>query len=204
MLLNKHNLAVADFASKEESRYALKAIQVSKDGTIATDSHRLVKVSLPNKKEENFPQIEGFTPANGELKSFLLSRDAAKDIERQIPKEKSLKILNHVRVGTADSNGAINMLITDLKTSKVFKCKPFTGQFPNHDAVIPKDAPVLEIGLNAEYLAQLAKAAATFSDSHAKHIRVKLYGPDRAMVLECKNSETGQTWTGVCMPQRLS
>jgi hypothetical protein len=57
ILLNKHNLAVSAFASQEESRYTLKAIQVTERETVATDGHILARVSNPNIKPEQFPSI---------------------------------------------------------------------------------------------------------------------------------------------------
>jgi hypothetical protein len=201
MLLNKHNLAVAEFTSKDKSRYTCQAIHVSQDGTIATDGHRLVVVSPAPGSDKAFPVVEGFTPVSGEFQPFNLSREAAKDIAGQIPKSTNTPIIRNAIIGQPGANGEVNIAVTDLDTAKVFKCKPVTGQFPNYKAVIPKDEyAVLRIAVNAGQLAQMAKAAGAFSDDQAETLVLSFYGPDRAVKMTASNSETKQTWTGVLMP----
>ena len=137
MLLNKHNFAVADFVSKEQSRYTLQAIYVSDQGTCATDGHQLVRISLPAEKSKQFPSIEGVTPTNGHVKPFLLDVTAAKQIAKAVPKSKNLPILNHALVGEPTEQNAC-IAVTDLDNPQVFRPRTPSGNFPNVDAVIPQ------------------------------------------------------------------
>ena len=62
MLLNKHNLSIAELASKEESRYILQAIHVSAKRTAVTDGSIAVMVTLPEVDEKNFPDSRRIHP----------------------------------------------------------------------------------------------------------------------------------------------
>jgi DNA polymerase III sliding clamp (beta) subunit (PCNA family) len=202
MLLNKHNLAVSQFVSKEESRYTLKAIQVCEEGTIATDGHRLVKVSLPKLASKNhFPSIDGFTISSGTY-DFLLSKDAINKIEKAIPKESTIPALSHVAVGEKTDGDTLSLAVTDLDTAQVFKPRKMTGQFPNWKAVIPQSEPIFEIEVDAEYLAEMAKAAAQFTDDKQHHaVRLRFYKKFGApIVFEAVRENTEQTFLGLLMP----
>lgn len=204
MLLNKHNFAVASFASKDESRYTLKGIMVNEQGAVATNGHYLVMVGLPKAKESAFPVIEGFTPANGSFKPFILQRDAALDIAKQIPKNQSLSILQNAIVGVAEgSNNSI--AVTDLDRAKIFKTRNLEGSFPNYEAVLPKEHATLTITVDAEYLAELAKAAAQFQDdkSTTRAVTLRFRGPNTAVEMTAQNADTEQKWSALLMPTRV-
>lgn len=205
MLINKHNLKVAEFASKEESRYMLKAIQISEDGTTATNGHYMVNVSLPKAEAKNFPQIEGFEPL-AQAESMLLDRDTALKIEKAMPKNENIPVLNHANVGKPGET-TLNLAVTDLDSTQIFKPRKITGQFPNWKAVLPTGEPVVEIAFSADYLMQLARAAAAFTSLECNGgamVRLRLYGSDKAALFETVNTDTEQKWTGVLMPVHLN
>lgn len=196
-MLNKRNLAVAQFASKEASRWVMQAIKVDKDATVATDGHRLVWVSKPSSKSVDFPTVDGFEGGQDDA-SFLLDADAAKAIEKVIPKSK-IPILNNAAV-RVDGEQAI-VCVTNLDNPQVFKPRPVSGQYPNFDMVMPKDAPTFQIAVNAEYLAQIAKFAAQFSDNHK--VVLSFYGTtadNKPMRFDASDGEQGMT--AVLMPLR--
>lgn len=202
-LINKHNLAIADFASKEESRYTLKAIHVSEERTAATDGHALCVVSTPkNTKPENFPAVQGFTP-NGSH-SFLLGVDLAKKIEKSIPKDRFIPAINHA-AATADEDGNASIAVNDLRSSgaQVFRQSKMAGSFPvSTDQVLKMEKPTIRIRLDARLLAKVAKAAAAFADDANHTVLLSFTTADRAMLFEANNSETGQTMQGAVMPCR--
>jgi len=203
MLLNKHNFAVADFVSKEKSRYTLQAIHVSDKGTCATDGHQLVRISLPGEKSERFPSIEGVTPTNGHVNPFLLDVTAAKQIGKAVPKSRNLPILNHAVVGEAtDQNACI--AVTDLENPQVFRPRTPSGNFPNVDAVIPKRKPIFEIAVNASLLAGIVKAASAFTSEPNNDVLLRFYGKDEVVSVHSRNSETEQTFLALLMPLRMS
>ena len=98
MLLNRHNLNVAKFCSKEVSRYTLDVIQVSKQGTVATDGYRLAIVTLPSEKDENFPQdVGGRTINPAQLvddQSVNVESKAALAAAKAIPKKSTIPALS--------------------------------------------------------------------------------------------------------------
>jgi len=206
VLLNKHSLNVHEFAAQEESRYTLRAIHVTEQETVATNGHYLVRVSHPTEKPENFPTVEGFR--NGAaFKPFLFAVDAVKQLLKALPKGKTVKslpILAHACVGHYEENGESkpNISVTDLENQQVVTPKTVPGQFPNWQAVIPTAAPKFEIYVSAEYLAQLARSAAQFSDCEMPVIRLQFTDANSAIRIDARNNETGQGFTGVVMPVR--
>lgn len=201
MLINKHNLDVVKFVSKEVSRYTLQAIEISDKGTTATDGHSLVRVSLPATESKNFPGIEGFAKVDALPEPLLLSADAAKKLQSAIPRSNTLPILAHVAIGQPTET-TLQFAVTDLDTPQIFKPRKPTGQFPNADAVIPKKDAKFTIRLNASKLAALSAAAAAFSDDDAEMVTLSFYSSHEVMKLEASNQATGQTWMALLMPLR--
>ena len=73
MLYNKHNLAVAKFAAKESGREEIKSVLFKKDKSVATDSYRLLEVSVDSSvKVEDYPHTKGM-PAMRGCEPFLAS-----------------------------------------------------------------------------------------------------------------------------------
>jgi DNA polymerase III sliding clamp (beta) subunit (PCNA family) len=200
MLLNKHNLNITQFASKEETRYALKGILVTEHETVATNGHILVRVTTPTTDEKNFPDVPGFEQ-HAEFKPFILPSDAAKEIAKATPKHKSIPVLNHARVS---SNGAVQVATTDLDNPRVFNPKPLVGQFPNWQAILPKGEPEVSVTISADYLTELAKAAGKMADDRSKAIKLRIYncGSFKQVSIEVTCSDTGQTFQSVLMPMR--
>jgi hypothetical protein len=135
VLLNKHNFAVAQFAATEESRYTLRAVHVTEHETVATNGDYLVRVSNPKVDANNFPVMPGFRNG-GKFQPFNLSVDAAKEIEKAIPKKNHIPILNNALVAhyaETESEPEIvkpNIGVTDLDSPKVFNPRPCEGSFP--------------------------------------------------------------------------
>lgn len=206
VLLNKHNFAVAQFAATEESRYTLKAIQVNQHATVATNGHYLVRVSNPTTDPNSFPLIQGLRNG-GPFKDFLLPVDVAKEIEKALPKGKrcNIPVLANAMVShyVDGEESKPNIGVTDLDSPKVFTPRTITGQFPNWQAVIPTRAPKLEIYVDANYLAQLASAAAKFmTDNNTQPLRLQFTDANSPVRLDARNTETGQGWTALLMPMR--
>lgn len=202
MLLNKLNFAVLPFASKEDSRYTLKGILVTDKETVATDGHRLARITVPtDAKEENYPDVAGFEK-HAEFTPFILPVDAAKEIVKTVPNNRSIPIINHARVS---SNGAVQVVTTDLDNPRLFAPRPLTGQFPNWQAVfpLPEKEPVASVTLNGNYLVDAAKAAGMFNDrSHALKLKIYDSNGNKTVVISAESAETGQRFDCVIMPMR--
>jgi DNA polymerase III sliding clamp (beta) subunit (PCNA family) len=196
VLLNAHSLSVAEFASKGHLRYALQAILVTQEETVATNGHYLVRVENPKAKLEQFPVVPGTVPTV-EADSFLLARDAALAVAKNIPKKTTIPILNHARVGV-DAEGKIQAVTTDLDTSHPVTIRATEGKFPQWKVLWPKSEPKVTICLSTEYLAQLAKAAGKLS----KNLEISIWDKQSAIRLDAYSSDTEQHWSAVLMPMR--
>jgi len=198
---------VAQFASKEESRFAITGILVEEHATVATNGHYLAWVSEDSAEASAFPIVPGFgAAAADERKKFLLDRESALAIAKAVPNGKSLPILSHVAVKTETNveNGETQgvLAVTDLERPQVFHPKPSSGQFPNYQAVIPDwDKAKFRISVNADYLALIAKAFAGFAGEPHKTVVLSFYGEDHAMRFD-GSTRDGQGMTAVLMPMR--
>lgn len=210
-MLNKHNLSIAAFASKEASRYMLHGILVTPEATVAMDGHRLVWVSgEPERESKDYPQVPGFAGASDAFKPFILKRDAALAIAKVTPSKESIPILNHVAV--AEDGSA--MAVTDLERPQVFPVRKVEGQYPQYEKVIPKwEDAAFRVSVDASYLAEIAKAFAGFSSDRCHTVTLSFY-KDKLVAVEgaeesiAQNSirfdatRNGQGMTAVLMPIR--
>lgn len=180
-MINKNNLLVADFASQENSRYSLQDVHFTPKETMATNGHYLVRVT--NVQNDNVVTSD---------RSFSLS---AKDLLAI-----KVKRGDGIELATNGTGSSWN-LTTGVST---YHLEETSNQFPNVDAIMPKDAPAISIGLNPEYLAKLGKAFAAFQgDARQKTVKVSVWTPDKPIQIEATNSD-GQTMTALLMPLRLS
>jgi len=193
MLYNKHNLAVAKIASKSGNREELASVFFSKDKTAATDSFRLLEVSVNKSvKAEEFPQVEGVSAMRG-CNPFLVS---AKQVAELKPKgAKHLPITEFVAVKHLDDK-RVEFLTTDLESLQVKQARRVDGKFPDYEQVFPQGEPQAEVVLNGEMLAELLKVMAGLHEQ----VRVKFYGKNKPLVFECGTSE--QKARGLMMPIR--
>jgi hypothetical protein len=212
-MLNKNNLKVAQFASKEESRYCLSGIQVRADATIATNGALLVWTSKAPGDSSTFPLIDGAPAPQENHAPFVLGAEQAKAIEKAIPRKPAHEILGNAAVAV-DPEGKPTISVTDLESPQIFRPAPLGGKFPEWEYVMPKGKPVFQIGLSAAYLAQIAKFAAEFHagrDPGAACLRLSFYSEDNKKAVsgwkpvrfDIENADKTQGMTAVLMPMRI-
>src|SRR6059058_5682199 len=151
-------IAKTGFAiAHEESRYTLNgALMVLKPESItmvATDGHRLAHCERPGEKFDGISgEMKTLVPkkAMDELKSLLDSTDA-ETIE--FAKDESTLFF---RIG-----------------SRLMTSRQLTGQFPNFEAVLPKDNSKV-VPLNADDLNAAILRVAQFADERSRAVRLKL------------------------------
>lgn len=202
-MLNKRNFQVAEFCSKEESRYTLQGIQVTPNETVATDGHKLVWVSSAPFESKSFPVVQGMTACDT-FTPFVLAKETASTVAKSIPKKTTIPVLTCAGICdalTPNEPSTRMIAVTDLQSPQVWQTVPLSGTFPNWQAVMPRwEKATSRITLNAEYLAQIAKFAAQFNDrTHA--VTLSFYGEDNAVRFDASDGE-GQAMTAVCMPMR--
>jgi hypothetical protein len=212
VLLNLNNLRLADLCQKQECRYTLDAIQVTREETVVTNGHYLVRVTLPKTDGNLYPDVEGWPTDSGEWTEVLVPRATAIEALKIVPRKQDIPILNNavifksddgrVRIGTT-ALGARNASHGDQH--KMVDGKQ-GGRFPNWKAVMPKGTPQFTITLDADYVARLAKNATEFmaDQGQNKPLRLQFTTADSAVRMDCPCNHEGQEWTAILMPMRGS
>jgi DNA polymerase-3 subunit beta len=145
--------------SSEESRYTLNgALMLLKPESItmvATDGHRLAHCERSGEKFDGVSgEMKTLVPkkAMDELKSLLDSTDAE---TVEFAKDESTLFF---RIG-----------------SRLLTSRQLTGQFPNFEAVLPKDNNKI-VPINADELNSSILRVAQFADERSRAVRLKLEG----------------------------
>ena len=169
-------IARTSFAiANEESRYTLNgALMVLKPESItmvATDGHRLAHVERAGEK---------FDGVSGEMKTLVPKKamdelrmlvDAAEDVETiEFAKDESTLFF---RIGP-----------------RLLTSRQLTGQFPNYEAVLPKDNSK-SINLHGDDLGSAIARVAQFADERSRAVRLKLEKGE--LKLSASSTETGES-----------
>jgi DNA polymerase III subunit beta len=169
-MIAKTGFAIAN----EESRYTLNGgLMVIKPESItmvATDGHRLAHVERSGEKFDGVSgELKTLIPkkAMDELKSLLDSTDV-ESIE--FAKDESTL---YFRIG-----------------QRLLTSRQLTGQFPNFEAVLPKDNSK-SINLHGDELSAAISRVAQFADERSRAVRIKLEKGE--LKLSASSSETGES-----------
>src|SRR3984893_7589365 len=159
--------------SNEESRYTLNgALMLLKPESItmvATDGHRLAHVERTGEKFDGVSgEMKTLIPqkAMDELKSLLDSEAQSNDFAKD---ESTL----FFRVGP-----------------RLLTSRQLTGQFPNYEAVLPKDVSK-SITLQGEELGAAIARVAQFADERSRAVRLRLEKGE--LKLSASSTETGES-----------
>ena len=168
-------IAKTGFAiASEESRYTLNGAQMilkpESITMVATDGHRLAHVERPGEKIEGISgEMKTLVPkkAMDELKSLLDSTEAD---SIEFGKDESTLFF---RIGP-----------------RLLTSRQLTGQFPNYEAVLPKDNSK-SISLHADEFSQAISRVAQFADERSRAVRIKLENGE--LKLSASSTETGES-----------
>jgi DNA polymerase-3 subunit beta len=167
-------IAKTGFAiASEESRYTLNgALMVLKPESItmvATDGHRLAHVERTGEK---------FEGVSGEMKTLIPKK--AMD---------ELKSLLDSDVETIDFAKDESTLFFRVGP-RLLTSRQLTGQFPNYEAVLPKDISK-SIALHGEELGAAIARVAQFADERSRAVRLRLEKGE--LKLSASSTETGES-----------
>src|SRR5689334_11486543 len=169
-LIAKTCFAIAN----EESRYtlngALKVLKPESITMVATDGHRLAHIERSNEKFEGVSgEMKTLVPkkAMDELKSLVDSTDVE---AIEFAKDESTLFF---RIGP-----------------RLLTSRQLTGQFPNYEAVLPKDTPK-SITLHGDELGAAIARVAQFADERSRAVRIKLEKGE--LKLSASSTETGES-----------
>ena len=167
-------IAKTGFAiATEESRYTLNgALMVLKPESItmvATDGHRLAHVERAGEK---------FEGVSGEMKTLIPKK--AMD---------ELKSLLDSDVETIDFAKDESTLFFRVGP-RLLTSRQLTGQFPNYEAVLPKDISK-SIALHGEELGAAIARVAQFADERSRAVRLRLEKGE--LKISASSTETGES-----------
>lgn len=152
-MIAKTGFAIAN----EESRYTLNgALMVLKPESItmvATDGHRLAHIERSGEK---------FDGVSGEMKTLVPKK--AMDELRSLVDSTDVEVIEFAK----DESTLYFRIGPRLLTSR-----QLTGQFPNYEAVLPKDNNKL-ITVNGDDLSAAVQRVAQFADERSRAVRLRL------------------------------
>ena len=168
-------IARTSFAiANEESRYTLNgALMVLKPESItmvATDGHRLAHIERTGEK---------FEGVSGEMKTLIPKK--AMDELRSLVDSTEVETIEFAK----DESTLFFRIGPRLLTSR-----QLTGQFPNYEAVLPKDNNK-SVLMHGEELAGAISRVAQFADERSRAVRLKLEKGE--LKLSASSTETGES-----------
>ncbi len=168
--------------SNEESRYtlngALMLIKPESITMVATDGHRLAHCERGGEK---------FDGVSGEMKT-LVPKKAMDELKSLLDSEKEAETIEFAK----DESTLFFRIGSRLLTSR-----QLTGQFPNFEAVLPKDNNKI-IPINAEELNAAILRVAQFADERSRAVRLKLEKGE--LKISASSTESGESEDSVEVP----
>ncbi len=160
--------------SNEESRYtlngALLILKAESLAMVATDGHRLSFVEKPN---ENLEGISG-------EKRVLVPRKALQELQQLLGSTEAEK------VDFADDEHTLFFRIGH----RTLSTRKLSGQFPNFEAVMPRDNTRFAV-VRASELASSIQRVAQFADERSGAIRLRLEGNE--LRISANSTESGES-----------
>ncbi len=196
-VFNKNNFMIHSLG---DDRYGYSNIHVTNDFTEVTNGHYLIRVYSKKKDREDLPATDKLKPLKGKV-DVIIPVDSAKEIERAIPKNQHPVILNHAWFGQNTDKDTVEFICTDLNTWKPIVARKIEENYPRTEAIISnmsEDKPQTEIRFSAEYMMKLCQQ---FKKAEIRGVKMSIYGNDKAMKLEGKNSGE-QKILAVLMPMK--
>ncbi len=161
--------------SNEESRYTLNgALMVLKPESVtmvATDGHRLAHI------ENGHAKIEGVS--GGEMKTLVPKKAMTE-----------LKLLLDQGEGTAVEFAKDESTLFFRVGERVLTSRQLTGQFPNYEAVLPRDNNKI-VTVRCEDIASAIQRVAQFADERSGAIRLRL--DNNEIKISSSSTETGES-----------
>ena len=169
-LINRTIFAI----SNEESRYtlngALLVIKAESLAMVATDGHRLAYVEKPNEV------LEGIS---GE-KRVLIPRKALQELQQL------LSVSDAEKVEFADDEHTLFFRIGH----RTLSTRKLSGQFPNFEAVMPRDNTKFAVVRSSELSAAIGRVA-QFADERSGAIRMRLESNE--LKISANSAESGES-----------
>jgi len=176
--------------SNEESRYtlngALLILKAESLAMVATDGHRLSFVEKPNETLEGISgEKRVLIPRKAlqELSALLAAAETEADAEQKAAPKTTFPART---VEFADDEHTLFFRVGHRTLSS----RKLTGQFPNFEAVMPRDNTKFAV-VRASELSQAIQRVAQFADERSGAIRMKL--EDNELKVSAQSNESGES-----------
>ena len=203
-MYNKSNLAVVAALSK--THYA-KSVFFSDKGTVATDGHIAVSVSMPENAAElikDAPLVGGKIPTI-EVGEFEVSGDNIKTLTKSLKGRPRFPLLDNAFViKDGDEKRLVATDLENVVSVPAREPEDYRKGMRDLNNLRPGGKPTLRIALGGELLARFVDIFnKAIADGYDKEIIFSIWDKDHAIVAEAKRAETGQTILGMIMPRCL-
>ena len=194
MLYNNLNLSVAKIADTNNANKAvLRSVFFTPNKTVATDSYRLIEVSV-----DNSVNVKDF-PDNNIMRgcsSFMVESRDIKNIK--LKPNKSLPILSYMALTHLDNKKVKFIFRPDVSATAEPSLDRIDDRFPEYEKLMSQGKPKVEVSFNAEYLSSLLDILGQFKKTH--DVTLKIYADDKPIILEAHNDS--QKGRAMLMPIR--
>lgn len=165
MLIPPKILKVAKCAALDNSRYAIRGVQIERHPIMgcvaaATDGRRLIEARWQEPDLEHFPPIDGMSNERLEAFKSIVPLETFKELGKLAPKGGAVRckpILNNLLLDEKNANGTVKVGSTNQEASRSITYKPHEGVFPKYVEIFPDYRPgvnAVEIGFNPALLAE--------------------------------------------------
>lgn len=205
MLVSKRALeSIATFASAGDTRWPNGVHLAANGDLVATDGRTLgLCTHRPLMGENAFPQIGQSTGIQPPLVPCTLAIEGIRALIKTLPKKSKLDIGKSALLDTlqTNSNGHAAFYVAGEETSQHVSVVKLEGQFPPYEKVLPKDAPVYRVAIDAKLLARLVKAADALSaNQQMTIIELELFRDSSQPLRATVTNDEGATLTALLMP----
>jgi len=201
-IYNKHNFEIAKLCTKESRYHVCDVVHLTESFTEVTNGHYLVRVESAKENPEGLPsRSPDDKPIAADKTDIVIPVDTATAIEKALPKNSSIPALKNAWITDRSNEKATDIMTTDLELDRHFTI-PKNGdhQYPSTKTIWPEDKnKVISIGFNPDYMKRLCDI---FTKQKLGVVTLSLYGKDAVMLLEGKNTDTGQKTTMLLMPKK--
>ncbi len=203
VLLHKRLATIADCASKDMIRYALKGVQIVNQGDTVklevSDGKRLFQVYHKPADHKDFPSICG--NKFKKIQKILIDADEFRRVLKNIKPNKLIPIVENASLSGGKDHSIITS--TDLSMVSVNKLRAIEGNFPDTESVFPSGRPVTEVIVNAKLLIEMLSVIVKLQGkSKDNSVKLTLYEKKEAMRIDAKAQ--GDKIRALLMPLAMS
>ena len=199
-VFNKNNFMIHSLVPTH-TRYAQSNLHITSEFTEVTNGHYLIRVYTRENEDNELPETDNLKPSIEKV-DVLISVNSAREIERAIPNSKNaghMPILKNAWIGKNTNEETIEFICTDLETWKPVIARKVDERYANTEAIMPKEKPGTEICFNPEYMEKLCQQ---FKKAEIGRIKLSIYGNEKAIKLEGKNTADSQRVVALLMPMK--